>query len=413
MAPAKRQMARRWMRPCCVLLFQLFLVSALSSATAKEPQTPEQMYEYAVRQLDRGYYEKAVMMFERIKTRYPFSKYAVLSELRIGDAHFKKGEYLEAVDAYRNFIKLHPRHPELDYVVYRIGLSQFKDAPKWVQRDQTSTRQMLATIARFDERFPDSEYLDEVLEMRAEGRSRLARGVFAIGQFYYRRGRYNTRGHEREAAFGAALGRFEQVLDEYPDVTDVAVDAMYHIGLIHLSLGEMDKAAETLDRLKSRYPDADSAIDALGEKVARALERTERGEARQRRDELEPGGPGAGGSDANRPEPWGTLETTPAPPRNRVDNEEPPPPSRREDDDFMPALEPGPTEPGESTGPATDGEAQPPVENPDPPPPPVEDDFMPLLEPATGTSETGQDAYQAGGGASDTADTPVPPRADP
>ncbi len=371
----------RWL-PWMAMFF-LWLVSPAQGA--REPQTPEQMYAYAVRQLERGYHEKAVMMFERIKTRYPFSKYAVLAELGIGDAHFKKGEYLEAIDAYRNFIKLHPRHPKLDYVVYRIGLSQFKDAPRWPQRDQTSTRQMLATISRFEERYPESEYLDEVQEMRAEGRRRLARGVFGIGQFYYRRGRFNSRAVDREAALKAAIGRFEQVLDEYPDVTDVAADALYHIGLTQLLQGDPQAAVETVARLRARYPEAESDARVLEKRIARVLEREARRARRKARREgsareeeanekleneegVEPRG---GASEPEREVPAADDDTM----------EAPPPPAR--DDGFMPMLE----------------EPSTPVEAPAPPPPSSthEDDFMPRLEPEP-SEETGEEETRDGAG---------------
>ena len=33
---------------------------------------------------------------------------------------------------------MHPRHPDLDYVAYRVGMASFKQASKYVGRDQTT-----------------------------------------------------------------------------------------------------------------------------------------------------------------------------------------------------------------------------------------------------------------------------------
>lgn len=219
-----------------------------------EAQTPEELYKQAVRQMERGYYERSVELFERIKTRYPFSQYAVLAELRIGDTYFDKGEFPQAVEAYRTFMKLHPRHAELDYVSYRIALAEFKQAPRVAQRDQSPTRRMLAILQGFEERYPESKYIKDVNEMRVEGRTRLARSLFGIGQHYYRRGRFEWDVKTRRIAFQAALERFEQVLGDYPDVESVSGEALFWMGTIYIREGQKEEAEATLARLKSRYP---------------------------------------------------------------------------------------------------------------------------------------------------------------
>jgi len=50
-----------------------------------------------------GKYRKAIESFEKLKDWYPFSKYAILAELKIADAYFNLGEYEEAVFAYEEF----------------------------------------------------------------------------------------------------------------------------------------------------------------------------------------------------------------------------------------------------------------------------------------------------------------------
>lgn len=235
---------------------QGLLAGAPSVAMAQrdEVQTPEELYKQANKQLDRGYYERAVELFERIKTRYPFSQYAVLAELRLGDTQFNKAEYALAVEAYRNFMKLHPRHPELDYVTYRIAESEFRQAPRIAQRDQAPTRRMLAILQGYEERYPESKYTKQVQEMRAEGRTRLAKALFGIAQHYYRRGRFDFNEDSRDKAFAAANERFEQVLGDYPDSAAVAAESFYFIGRMYARQGRKAEAEDTLARLKARYP---------------------------------------------------------------------------------------------------------------------------------------------------------------
>ena len=56
---------------------------------------------------ESGDYSRANEKFEKLKDWFPFSKYAILAELKIGDAHYKLGQYEEAVFAYEEFEKLH------------------------------------------------------------------------------------------------------------------------------------------------------------------------------------------------------------------------------------------------------------------------------------------------------------------
>jgi outer membrane protein assembly factor BamD len=247
---------RQVSRPLLVVIMVALVGSSAPASAAREPQTPEEMYQLAVRLLDHSNFQRSVELLERIKTRYPFSQYAVLAELRIGDSHFKKGEYPEAVDSYQSFIKLHPRHPEVDYVIYMIAKSEFEQAPSVAQRDQAATKRMLSAIQTFEERFPNSKYTTEVQKMRLEGRRRLAQGVFAVGKFYYRRGRFVGSRQARTTAFEAAIHRFDQVVDEYPDVKDIGAEALFYMGHCQARLHRKADVLNTLDRLKTRFPES-------------------------------------------------------------------------------------------------------------------------------------------------------------
>ena len=67
-----------------------------------------------------------------IKSRFPYSKYAVLAELRLADAEFGAEQYLEAIDSYRLFIKFHPTHEMVanGYASFQIGEAYYKQLPR-------------------------------------------------------------------------------------------------------------------------------------------------------------------------------------------------------------------------------------------------------------------------------------------
>src|SRR6185295_2677769 len=69
-----------------------------------------QNYETGMQKLDDEDWAEAAKYFTFVKARFPYSKYAVLAELRIADTLFGAGAYLEAIDGYKLFIKFHPTH---------------------------------------------------------------------------------------------------------------------------------------------------------------------------------------------------------------------------------------------------------------------------------------------------------------
>lgn len=222
--------------------------AALSASTRAE--TPEEAYEHAEKLLKKKYYEQAIDAFERLRNRFPFSKFAVEAELRIADALFAKGDFAEAAEAYRTFARLHPKHERIDYATFRIGLSLFKDAPTSVDRDQTSVELALNEFRKFLAKYPDSEHAAEAADMVAQGRARLAAKELYIGRFYF-----------KDKSYKASIPRFQQVVDRYPE-TDAAADALFLMGKAHFLGGNREDAIKAMGEYLDRYPDRDQAGEA-------------------------------------------------------------------------------------------------------------------------------------------------------
>ncbi len=221
-------MARRLPLLILALLFFAWLPMR-GVAVAAEPEDPEQLYEQGLRQMKRGYYDEAILSFEKVRNHFPFNKYSVLSELRVADCLFEKAAYLEAVDAYRGFARLHPRHAEIDYAVYRTARSEFKLAPTVAQRDQAHTRLGLRHLGDFEGRFPQSEYLDEVDRLRFKANRRLGAAATQVGNFYW-----------KQKKWSAAERRYRLSSVTYPDAP-TAGKARYRHGL---SLWKLDRQAD-------------------------------------------------------------------------------------------------------------------------------------------------------------------------
>ena len=153
-----------------------------------------------------GDYKEAIEHFQQLKDWYPFSKYAILAELKIADSHYHLEEYEEAIFAYEEFEKLHPRNDAIPYVIYQIGRCYF-DQIDTIDRDQTPARKAYETFRRLDKQFPNDKYARSGAEHITTCVRSIAGNEYYIGVFYYKSNHYK-----------AALHRFMAVLSQYPDV---------------------------------------------------------------------------------------------------------------------------------------------------------------------------------------------------
>jgi outer membrane protein assembly factor BamD len=173
---------------------------------AKEEKTAQELAEEGMEAFRDKDYRKAIESFEKLKDWYPFSRYSILAELKLGDAHYHSKEYEEAIFAYDEFENLHPKNEAVPYVVYQIGRCYF-DRLQSIDRDQTMAREALQTFARLIRTYPASSYAKKAEEHMKVCNKNLAEHEFYVGIFYYKTRHYK-----------AALERFKTVLRSYPDL---------------------------------------------------------------------------------------------------------------------------------------------------------------------------------------------------
>ena len=197
--------------------------------------------------------------FNRIRNSPRDDPYAVLAELAIADLYYAKGEWDQARLAYMDFQRSHPRHEELDYVVYQIGLSLYRKAPKVAARDQVWTRQTVNQWTGYATRFPDSEHLAEVEEKLLLCQERLAKKELLIARFY-----------ERRDAWKAVQGRTEGLLRGWPKSEYVA-DSLELLARAQAWQGEFDSARTTQARLAEIDASEGSELGTRIDKIESAL----------------------------------------------------------------------------------------------------------------------------------------------
>jgi len=189
-----------------VTLFIVILANGCAWWQKKEPEpTPQVLYENAMKLFEKKKYEKAAEAFKKFKEEFPLSEYTPLVELRIADAYFFQKKYAEAIVLYEEFRKLHPMHPEISYAAYQVGMCHANQMLS-LDRDQTETEKAIEQFRYLIENFPKSPQAADAKTRMQVCQKQMADHEFYIGHFYFRTKRYR-----------AALGRFEGILQKYPE----------------------------------------------------------------------------------------------------------------------------------------------------------------------------------------------------
>ena len=203
---------------------------------------PEILYKQGLVLFNKGQYTEALTKFQQLKSSFPDSPpHTLWAEMKVGDCHFFKQEYVEALAAYEEFKKIHPTHEEIIYVQYQIGMSYFSQM-RTLDRDQTSTRKALSNFEYLIANYPSSLFTYKAKEKMDVCRKRLADHEFYIGNFYY-----------KDNKFQAAASRFEGLLAKFPKTPDED-KTLFFLGKAYLELGRGEKVREALARIINEYP---------------------------------------------------------------------------------------------------------------------------------------------------------------
>lgn len=188
-------------------LVSLWLLSGCAWFGKDQQEKPaHELAQDGMTDYNNGDYSDAIKNFEQLKDWYPFSKYAILAELKIADAHYQLAHYAEAIQAYGEFEQLHPRNEAIPYVIYQTGRCYY-DQIDTIDRDQTPAQKALEVFQRLVRQYPDDPYAAQSKTHIEKCIQNLAGHEFYVGKFYFRSKHYP-----------AALKRFMAVISNYPDV---------------------------------------------------------------------------------------------------------------------------------------------------------------------------------------------------
>lgn len=221
------------------------------------------IYAEAKEALNEGAYDKSIKYFEKLESRYPYGRYAQQAQIEVAYAYWKSGEPASAIAACERFIKLHPNHPNVDYVYYLRGLINFNEDlgilgtvsnQDMTERDPKGARESFDAFKELVNRFPDSKYAADSLARMKYLVNALASHEVHVARYYMKR-----------TAYLAAINRAQFALKNYPDAP-ATEEALFVMVKAYDLLGMNDLRDDVERVMRKNYPKSEYYARGLNRK---------------------------------------------------------------------------------------------------------------------------------------------------
>jgi outer membrane protein assembly factor BamD len=210
------------------------------------------LYSAAKERLENKDYEKAIEYYEKLEARYPFGPHSQQAQLDIAYAYYKNEQSAAAVAAADRFIKLHPRHPNVDYAYYIKGLANYLKTGGFVariiskdysKRDTGAAQEAFRDFSELTRRFPNSKYSVDAAQRMMFLKNTLAMHEVHVARYYMTKG-----------AYVAAANRARYVVENYQR-TPAMPDALVVLAKSYKFMQFPGLSRDALRVLELNYPE--------------------------------------------------------------------------------------------------------------------------------------------------------------
>jgi outer membrane protein assembly factor BamD len=201
-----------------------------------------------------GAYDKAVKYFEKLEARYPYGRFAQQAQMETAYAHYKQADKALAIAACDRFIRLHPNHPNVDYMYYLKGLVNFNEDMGLIghismqdlsERDPKAAQESFEAFKALIDRFPESKYAKDAALRMAYLVNALASLEVHVARYYMKRG-----------AYVAAINRAQVAIKTYPDAP-ANEEALFIMVKGYDALGMNDLRDDAERVMKKNFPNSE------------------------------------------------------------------------------------------------------------------------------------------------------------
>lgn len=255
-----------------VLVMFLFLLALGGCASKGDDIDPtanwsvEKLFQDGTTEMNDGNYKDAGDRFISIEARFPFGPFAQQALINLAYVQWKQNEAEQALATIARFEQQYPNHPGTDYMLYLKGLILFTP-PSAVfsrftqqdpsERDPQALRKSYDAFNTLVTRFPDSRYSPDARKRMNWLVNIMADHQVHLARFYYDR-----------QAYVAAINRAQNVITEFEGVPASEM-ALYIMMMSYQKLGLTELSKDSERVLLKNFPNTTLIANGFPDKYSK------------------------------------------------------------------------------------------------------------------------------------------------
>jgi outer membrane protein assembly factor BamD len=245
-------------------------VNPLANVGSKQPD--KVLFDRAMDAMKHNRFDVARITLQTLINTYPDSEFIARAKLGVADSWYAEGgttAMQQAEIEYKDFKTFFPNMPEAAEAQLKVANIHYEQMEK-PDRDYTHAMRAEEEYRSLIQEYPDSKLVPKAKQRLREVQEVLAEREYEVGRFYYLR-----------LAYPAAIARLKTLADRYP-LYSGADEALFLLGQSYegeinairknarltevvktrLLEDQTKEASAAYDRIITRYPAMDRAVDA-------------------------------------------------------------------------------------------------------------------------------------------------------
>lgn len=237
------------------LVIAIFTACALTGCGKKHDpyadMSAKEIYDQGAKAAKNKKWGLAIKAFDGLEAHYPYGEYTDKGQLALIHAYSNGNEEASALATANRFIRMHPRHPHVDFAYYMRGVVNYEEnySPAFrflplnrALRSSDFAQQAFDDLKTLLEKFPNSIYAPDARKRMIVLREQLADHNLSIAKYY-----------ETQGADLAAANRAGLIVNQFPR-TQAAPKALLIMHKSYAALKMKKESNEAMKMLEKNFP---------------------------------------------------------------------------------------------------------------------------------------------------------------
>ena len=200
------------------------------------------IYRGAYAEFNDKNYEEAAVEFLKAETQHPASPWAPDALIMAAYSHYMDEDFAGAILAADRFMRFHPGHADVPYVMYLRGMCYYRQVSD-VRREPGMSAYAMQQFQMLIQRYPNSEYAKN-----AENKVNILKNYIA-GKVMY-----SARNDMKRENWPSAISRLQSIVKDAQE-TVMTPEAMFRLTECYTAVGLPEQAYGYGEMLKTNFPD--------------------------------------------------------------------------------------------------------------------------------------------------------------